>query len=92
MQIKLKSWTVSKTTVIQVEGVPVAVDTLTPEIKLEIETFDRIRQDYTNKLYELEVLHCALAGKRSEIEQAVKILQAEKAAASPVATQTGEPK
>lgn len=68
----IKTWTVGKTSVINIEGKPVAVDTLPQDIQFEIETYDKFKQDYLNILYQKDVLHHAVRGKLEHITGIIK--------------------
>jgi hypothetical protein len=52
-----------------INGIP--VDDLPTPIRNEIATFDRVRQEYIDAAYKLEVLHHALESMRSNIAKMV---------------------
>ena len=56
-----------KTTTIKIKDAEVAVYKLPEDVQNEIETLDKIRQDYIDKVYEVEILELALKAKISQI-------------------------
>lgn len=70
---KIKSWTANKTNIIRIdEKIIVTIDMLPEEIQFDIETYDKIRQEYLNLLYEQDKLHHAVNGKLSSIINKIK--------------------
>jgi len=75
MQISNK---VAKTTFITYNNEQIEVDSLPKNIRLEIETLDRISQLRMDKLSELEILELAIQAQKLKILELIKPLKDDK--------------
>jgi hypothetical protein len=89
MNKKLKSWEPTKTLIITIDGKSIEVDSLPQEIKFELETYDRIKADYLDVLFEQEKLHLAMNAKYAQVVSNIKKLFSPQ---NPETEQTGESK
>lgn len=69
----ITNWTAEKTVLFNIDGVPVAIKTLPAELQFDILTYDKMRQDYLNLMYQREKLHFALRGKLADIQEKIKV-------------------
>lgn len=68
-----KSWTAEPTSIVWIdEKTPVPVNSLPDDIRFEIETYDKIRQEFLDIRFKLEVLQLAVSGKYNQIVVKVK--------------------
>jgi hypothetical protein len=72
--MKPTTWDTSPTVVMSVGGQDVAVARLPQDIQFDIKTWDRMRQDLSDLLYEKEKLECALQTKERQIQQQVAVI------------------
>jgi hypothetical protein len=90
---KIKSWTSNKTNIIRIDDKNiVAVDNLPDDIRFDIETYDKFRQEYLNLFYEQEKLHHAVNGKLASIINKIKNYYNEQQKQEQQPTGEGEPK
>jgi hypothetical protein len=72
--MKPTTWETKSSHVISVESQDIAVARLPADIRFEIETYDRMRADLSELLYEQEKLDCALQAKWAQIRDRVTAL------------------
>lgn len=89
MNKKLKSWEPNRTKEIFIDGKSIDVDSLPQEIRFEIETYDRIKADYLEILFEQEKIHLAMNAKYAQVISNIKKLYSP---SNPVTEQTGDTK
>ena len=56
----MNTWKTEKTEVIKINGIPVIIKELSEDIIFDVETYDRLKQDYVNCLYEQQKLKLAI--------------------------------
>ena len=77
----------TETKVLTINGENVKVSALPDEIINEVQTLDRMRQEYVDAAYKLEVLSLAIAAKTQQISAELKQTIEEKAKSVAAATQ-----
>lgn len=56
----MKSWKTEKTEIIKVNDIPVIIKELPDDIIFDVETYDRLKADYVNCLYEQQKIKLAI--------------------------------
>ena len=67
----MTSWTAEKTILINVNGVATPINTLPADIQFDILTYDRMRQELMDIIYNEKKLNLAIRGMLSEIENKI---------------------
>ena len=56
----MKSWKTEKTEIIKIKDIPVIIKELPEDIIFDVETYDRLKTDYLDCLYEQQKLKLAI--------------------------------
>jgi hypothetical protein len=67
----MTSWTAEKTILINVNGVATPINTLPADIQFDILTYDRMRQELMDIIYNEKKVNLAIRGMLSEIENKI---------------------